>query len=856
MADAAIAVRHREDSSRESPSGSENDEAPRLTINPPAAQKLRERDDGEKNDSHPPPAKKSKQESNLMTKTGGAYIPPAKLRMMQERIADKSSVAFQRLAWEALKKSINGLINKVNTSNIAIVVQELIRENIIRGRGLLARSVLKAQAASITFTHVYAALVAVLNTKFPQIGLLILRRLIHQFRRSYRRNNKTLCLSTATFIAHLVNQHVADDIVALQLLLVLLDNPTDDSVEVAVGFMKECGHRLGETSSAEVHLIFERFRSILHEAKIDKRIQYMIDVVFAVRKDKFKDHPSILPELDLVEEAEQVTHVLEIEDDGTTEEELDVFTPDAEYMQNEEKYKIIRADILGEDESGGGSSSEDEDESEDEEDEAAKETLIIDETQSNLTELRRVIYLTIMSSLDFEECAHKLLKMNFQPTQEREVCHMLLECCSQERSYLRFYGLLAQRFCQVNKSYEEHFCECFQEQYDTIHRLETNKLRNVAKLFGHLLLTDAIPWTCMVCIHLNEDETTSSSRIFIKILFQELSEFMGLPKLNERLKDPTLAAYFEGLMPRDNPRNTRFSINFFTSVGLGGLTDDLREHLKNAPKMIMTQQRQDVESSSSDDSSSDSGSSDSDSSDSSSPNERAPRRRHRGHTDQRQAAPPAPRRDDRDRRRRHSPDDRQRDDRDRDHRRHSPDERRRDDRDRDRRRHSPDERRRDDHDRGRHRRHSNSPDERQRDDCDRRRRHSNSPDERRRDDRDRSRYRRHSNSPDERRRGDHDRDRRRSSNSPDERRRGDAEERRRQSRRRDDEDQQRERQRRLDRRRYFDEDEDKDDDRSGRREERPSRRLSREPNDQDRRRRRSHEPDDDRRYRRRHRDDD
>ena len=30
--------------------------------------------------------------------------------------------------------------------------------------------------------------------------------------------------------------------------------------------------------------------------------------------------------------------------------------------------------------------------------------------------------------------------------------------------------------------------------------------------------------------------------------------------------------YFEGLFPRDNPRDTRFAINFFTSIGLGGLT--------------------------------------------------------------------------------------------------------------------------------------------------------------------------------------------------------------------------------------------------------------------------------------------
>lgn len=32
-------------------------------------------------------------------------------------------------------------------------------------RGLLARSIMAAQAAAPTFTHVYAALVAVINTK-------------------------------------------------------------------------------------------------------------------------------------------------------------------------------------------------------------------------------------------------------------------------------------------------------------------------------------------------------------------------------------------------------------------------------------------------------------------------------------------------------------------------------------------------------------------------------------------------------------------------------------------------------------------------------------------------------------------
>ena len=99
---------------------------------------------------------------------------------------------------------------------------------------------------------------------------------------------------------------------------------------------------------------------------------------------------------------------------------------------------------------------------------------------------------------------------------------MLLECCSQERTYLRYYGLLGQRLCMINKVYQENFDKCFVQQYSMIHRLETNKLRNVAKFFTHLLGTDALPWHVLAYIRLTEEDTTSSSRIFIKILFQVL----------------------------------------------------------------------------------------------------------------------------------------------------------------------------------------------------------------------------------------------------------------------------------------------------------------------------------------------
>jgi pre-mRNA-splicing factor CWC22 len=69
---------------------------------------------------------------------------------------------------------------------------------------------------------------------------------------------------------------------------------------------------------------------------------------------------------------------------------------------------------------------------------------IIDNTETNLVALRRTIYLTIHSSLDFEECAHKLMRMELKPGQEIELCHMFLDCCAEQRTYEKFYGLLAQ----------------------------------------------------------------------------------------------------------------------------------------------------------------------------------------------------------------------------------------------------------------------------------------------------------------------------------------------------------------------------------------------------------------------------
>lgn len=509
------------------------------------------------------------------------------------------------MAWEALKKSINGLINKVNVANIKSIVPELFAENLVRGRGLFCRSIMKAQSSSLPFSPIFAAAVAIVNTKLPQIGELLVNRLVVQFRKAFKRNDKTVCISSTTFLAQLCNQQVVHEMLIAQILLLLLHQPTDDSVEIAVSLCKEVGQHLEEFNSAIAVAVFDQFRSILHEGTdLEKRTQYMIEVLFQVRRDKWKEYPAIKEELDLVEEEDQITHKVDLDGEIEVQDSLNIFKFDAEYEGNEQAYQKLKAEILGEadDSEEEDDEAESDDSEDDEEAQKEKQLEIKDQTNTDLVNLRRSIYLTIKSSGLFEEAVHKLMKINLPAGQEPELPSMIIECCSQERTYDKFYGNIGERFCKLNRLWTQLFEESFVKYYETVHRYETNRLRIIAQFFGHLLSTGAIGWHVLSAIRLNEEETTSSSRIFIKILFEDMSQALGMKTLAERLREDALQPSLDGIFPRDDPKNTRFAINFFTAIQMGVLTEDMREFLKNLPKPAPPVIKEDSESESDSDS--------------------------------------------------------------------------------------------------------------------------------------------------------------------------------------------------------------------------------------------------------------
>ena len=75
---------------------------------------------------------------------------------------------------------------------------------------------------------------------------------------------------------------------------------------------------------------------------------------------------------------------------------------------------------------------------------------------------------------------------------------------------------------------------------------------------------------------MNEDDATSSSRSFVKIMMQEVTENMGLPTLNERFADPEIKVLCAGMFPLDTEKRAVLYLALSITLRVSDLVPLLR----------------------------------------------------------------------------------------------------------------------------------------------------------------------------------------------------------------------------------------------------------------------------------------
>ncbi|KAL6721290.1 suppressor of glycerol defect [Lecanora helva] len=147
------------------------------------------------------------------------------------------------------------------------------------------------------------------------------------------------------------------------------------------------------------------------------------------------------------------------------------------------------------------------------------------------TDVRRSIFIAIMSSTDYNDAYVRVMKLRLKRKQQEEIPHVIVHCVGAENLYNPFYSLLSKRFCS-----DKHLKFWFQASLwnlfkrigdggedpddtgadDREGRLELRSLVNLARLFGVLVAAGDLDLGTLK--HLNFPELPSQTRRFLEVL--------------------------------------------------------------------------------------------------------------------------------------------------------------------------------------------------------------------------------------------------------------------------------------------------------------------------------------------------
>lgn len=467
----------------------------------------------------------------------------------------------QRSNWIVMESYLRTKIYELQASDLEKAFREILEVNILIAHKPLTRLILECPNLSKQ-PGVYAALAAKLNALAPEIGATLSREASATFIEAYNEADDTRAFAMISLLADLFNYEVLHEIVILQLVHLLSRDLTEPSVQIIVQLLWQCGKHLSEVSGTAHNMIFEKLRQVLQGGKVSMHTRQILQELFDLRSRNYEPNP--WKPMFKLEDMDQSTHTFMIDsEDFRPSKNLGDFEYHEDFLALEKRYQVLKAETMAPYET----------------EETRVPIIAKDMTGEQEVEFKKKFYLIIKSSLSSDEAAHKILKLRIPDADKYRVVDVIVKSSIQEATYSKFYGTLAERLCSSHKSWKPAFERVFRSNYDDSEELEPAQLRTLGKFWGHILASDYVGLEVFENVHMSEDGTTAPGRILLKFIFQEMVACLGISELENRFREEYIQPFLVNLFPQEDPDNIRYSINYFTAIGLGVLTESMRQRL-------------------------------------------------------------------------------------------------------------------------------------------------------------------------------------------------------------------------------------------------------------------------------------
>ncbi len=141
------------------------------------------------------------------------------------------------------------------------------------------------------------------------------------------------------------------------------------------------------------------------------------------------------------------------------------------------------------------------------------------------SEVRKAIFMVMMDSEDYQDAAEKLLRLNLQESQAREIMRVAFHCCIHEKGWNPFYAYLMSHLCSIDKHHQFTLRLCFWDAFKEMGAWVATdagkmKIANVAQLLAHAWASSALSFSLLKPIEI--EQMGEGGHLCLKLAFRAL----------------------------------------------------------------------------------------------------------------------------------------------------------------------------------------------------------------------------------------------------------------------------------------------------------------------------------------------
>ncbi|TPX67953.1 hypothetical protein SpCBS45565_g03507 [Spizellomyces sp. 'palustris'] len=484
----------------------------------------------------------SVEQNDVNAATTAKYVPPH-LRKQPENKSEQ---------YKRLKRQIQGLLNRLSDANmesIFVSIEECYRNNSRHDvTEILTDSIVAfvGDHANLldSFVLTYAAFIAALfNVIGVEFGAHIVQTMVELFEQSraeylagYKKDpdgveaKSKRCTNLVILLAYLYNFEVVACVLIYDIVRMTISELSELDVEILLKMLRICGFQLradDPLALKDIVLMIQEEVKKREEGSTSTRFKFMVETIMDLKNNKRKlQKKGISSGGDSTQQERLKKFVTNLASKRYVynTEPLRVGLVDIRSVKTKGKWWLVGSAWAGHDGAGdavGGLHDSDVQRT------AAADTkddlLRLAKAQKMNTDVRRSVFIVLMSSEDCVDAFERLLKLNLKDKQEREIVRVLVHCCCQERVYNPYYALVAQKVCQHAHGFKITFQYALWDAFKAMvagageegEGMDVRTVSNMAKLYAHLVATNGLTLTALKAL-------TYTSLAPLQILFLKL----------------------------------------------------------------------------------------------------------------------------------------------------------------------------------------------------------------------------------------------------------------------------------------------------------------------------------------------